>query len=325
MQMRNSEPQPARLIRQRLAPVWRCFVLLLFVCAACGTIATPVPVSDRRAIAIESDHESTSSTSDPVFDPRVIANRDHEGILIWTNHRHFWELGDTVRSLMDDLTIALSIDDKPIDHEPFIFWRNGSIQTVTDENGEQIGTYMRAPMAISFRTDDIPLGDHVPHINVSKPSGLSFEQSWVFTISPRAARRAIPSELRATAEQLIEAPPPSPTFLDRVETTARYLDNWTGIASNEGICLQFTDQSPIGDECVGDRVRCAQNSIIVTIDGMIWDRQSMSFVVGVETPGYYMMCLDTDDFAEGLHLASVRFDVPDPTNQYVYTWAFRIE
>lgn len=247
----------------------------------------------HHVIMVEPDIEATlTPVFDPLFDLEALVNRDGDIFQIWTNQGHFWEPGGTIPTLMEDVKIEFSIDGKLIDKKPFVFWRNSGIQEVHDDDGNVIGSYLWAPMCISLHMNTVPLGDHILAIKISKPSDLEFEKTWNFTVTAHEPRRAIPPEIRPTAENLIETSPALPDFLDRVDTTPHYLEKWmSGITSQEGICLLLNGVTQPAN-------------ITIQIDETMLEPDAMS-VRASDQVGYYVACADTDDFADGLHLATV--------------------
>jgi hypothetical protein len=306
------------------------------VCAACSgasssdtatnssmqTTATPSPTvtpispATTRNVQIVSDvSQQTDIPSAEVFTIELIGDRDSEGVSIGTYHRHFWELGNTSGELVEGLGIQIVVDGVLQTSEPFVFWRNGSVQEVYDNDGNVLGSYLWSPMTINFSTQEVPVGEHSLTILVTNLSGVVFEKSWDILISPKI-RESMSVELVPSAQYLQQNPESIPEFIQYVDFSTRYIDRFSyhEFPSREGVCVY--PEREVMSSIIGSR---SYNEVIqMSIDNEILSEDQVSIVLDERTS----ICVETNYLENGLHLATFTLLIDPPQS---YTWVFSAE
>lgn len=294
---------------------------LMLTTATLSPTITPISPATTRNLQIVSDaSQQTDVPSDEeVFTIETIGDRDSEGISIGTYHRHFWELGNTSGELVDSLDIQIFVDGVLQTTEPFVFWRNGSVQEVHDDDGNFLGSYLWSPMTINFGTREIPLGEHSLTIQVTNLSGVVFDKSWDILISPEI-RESMIVELVPTAQYLQQNPESISEFIMAADSSTRYIDRFSNhnFPSREGVCAYL--EGPIFEAIVGSS-NSPLEFIQIAIDGETLPQDKVS----VGEWGDFderSICVESNYLENGLHLATFTLLIDPPRS---YTWVFSAE
>jgi len=310
-----------RCLHMRLTCRCKEFRLITaFICAACGTIATPMPTPslEPRPVAITVQPDS-GLAEQRVFDPEfaidVEKGRGIEGLCVWTGQWHYWEPGDRTETAQPH-RIEVTVDDKQVisRDQLFVFWNNASIQEVYDDDGNSIGSYLAAPMHICFNTRNMSLGSHHAQIEITSTSGVVHNYSWGFELTS-ITRTEIDPSLELTAEYLLSNPAPTPSFVQRAPTAVAHIDGFVCETSfNEALLIV------VGQEAIAE-INRGPLTIQIAIDEILLSSES----VQIMNTDYnaYLICADTGYFERGTHTATLQLISLSGVEQS-YSWAFRI-
>jgi hypothetical protein len=255
--------------------------------------AAPPEITPHRAVAITVDVEQETFSVDTSI------MRDHESMCLVINQSDYWEAGDRVETAQPH-PMSITIDENRIFYRGvdfFGFWRNANITTVYDEQGNEIGQLLTAPMYICVNTETIAPGEHTARAEIISTSGIIHAYSWNFTIS-EILRSEMPSDLIPTAE-----------FLQRVDTTSEEFP-CGGYRTCQTVCIVVSDTLPSPAETQ------------FTIDSSEIALSEL-YTISTDRPGV-LVCADTYRFTRGRHLASIEITDNDG-GIYSYSWLFTIE
>lgn len=313
---------------------------VVIVCAACSgdssdTVAnssmqttatlsptiTPISPSTTRNVQIVNNvsQQTNVSSDEEVFILEIIGDRDSEGVSIGTYHRHFWEVGNTSDELVEGLDIQIFVDGVLQTNEPFVFWSNGSVQEVYDDDGNFLGSYLWSPMTINFGTREVPHGEHSLTIRVTNLSGVVFEKSWDIVINPEI-RESMSVELVPTAQYLQQNPESIPEFIMAADSSTRYIDRFSNhnFPSREGVCVYL--EGSIFEAIVGSS-NSPLEFIQIAIDGETLPQDQVS-AGGWGDFDDWSICAESNYLENGLHLAAFTLLIDPPRS---YTWVFSAE
>ena len=296
---------------------------LMTVCGSDSSLAslnlTSIPAPDRN-VEIE---VLTAPTPEELFEiGHVFDLRDREGFLIWTQQAYFWQPGDLFRA--SSLEVEVVFDDATT-YDPFVFWRSSALNTVYNEDGDLIGTYLAGEMNINVDTSLLSFGHHTVTVNITTPHDEVFTQTWEFVIHERETPRSpVPPELAPTADYLNQHPMPTPVYVLKVSAQAEQLDRFSPIGWGEAVCLTIDDDSFVPSAQAGDLSRPSMwDEIHIAVDGTLL-RDDQIGIQDTDSPGVLFVCFDTDYLAAGIHLAALNVTVNGIDSVFTYTWAFVI-